>query len=127
MGLTTDIQKDLAEAFDGDLADAVKSFSITQFQKGQYDPNTGDVGGTSTTTTSRGVFTDYTQPEILNSEIEPTDEKLIILQNELSILPAIANEVTKEPNTSMSKKYRVVNVSKDPANATWELQVRSTL
>lgn len=123
MGLTSDAQSALSEAFDSDLADAVRSFTLTQYTKGTYDTDTGDPAATSTTYNSRGVFDSYTQPEILNSEVEPTDVKLIVLQNELGTTPAIANQVQ---NLSTLKLFRVVNVAKDPANVAWELQIRST-
>lgn len=129
MGMRDEIQADLAEAFvdpDG-LADAVKPVTGTRTVKGGYDP---DIGGTLPASTiyyvGRGVFGSYLTKEIDGSRIQTEDVKLLVLQNELfegqagavtdvSAVPKIGDQVSG---------YRVLNVSEDPAQATWTIQLR---
>jgi len=123
MGLTADTQAAIAEAFDTDLADAVLSFTLKQYLRGQYSATTGALAGVSfpISSISRGVFASYNQPEILNSNIEPTDIKLIVLQNELSLEPRIGDIIVKSDDT---QNFRIINIVKDPAKVIWELQIR---
>lgn len=125
MGLTTEAQELIAEAFNTDLSDAVKSFTLNQYQRGQYDPSTGSLTGAAfpNSYTSRGVFDSYSQPEILNSAVEPADVKLIVLKNEIGTPPKIGDQVVE---ALTSKIYRVIHVEQDPADVIWELQIRST-
>ena len=124
MGIREDIQTDIAAEFDGDLADAVSNFVLTHFDRGEgvYNTSTGLYTGDSVDYSSRGVFGSYLQSEIANSPIEPTDIKLIILQNEIDVEPSLRDSLTKEN----SKLYRIINVKQDAANATYTLQIRST-
>ena len=125
MGITTEAQESIAEAFNTDLADAVKEFTLNQYQRGQYDPSTGNLSGAAfpNSYSSRGVFDSFSQPEILNSAIEPADVKLIVLKNEISVTPKIGDQITE---TLTSRVYRVIHVFQDPADVIWELQIRST-
>lgn len=124
MGIQSDAEVLLAEAFDGELADAVKAFVLKQYAKGQYDPETGSLSGSShpNTYTSRGVFANYEQVEVLNSNIEPGDVQLIVLQGELSATPKIADLVIRNAD---SKEFRVIGVAEDPASVIWQLQIRA--
>jgi hypothetical protein len=123
MGLKDDLQKDIAAAFNNDLADAVSPFVLTHFDKGEgvYDTSTGLYTGDSTDYSSRGVFGDYDQMERANAHIEATDVKLIVLQNKISVEPSLRDTITQEN----SKTYRIITVFKDPVNATYKLQIRS--
>lgn len=127
MGLTADLQADLAEAFDSDLADAVKDFVLYQYQRGQYDTDTGGLSGTKYPSTfdSRGVFGSFSQEDILNSNIDAVDIQLIVLQNELPlsgvvVIPIVGDQIIR---TVDSKSYRVAGVSPDPAGATWVIHL----
>lgn len=119
MGLRSEIQTDIGAAFDGDLADAVKSFTIAAFNRGTYDPTADEYGSYGTPVTSRGVFGRYFQQEILNSNIEPSDVKLIVLQNELSMTPKIGDQIVEGTD-----EYRLQWVEKDPADTIWKLTIR---
>lgn len=123
MGLREDVQTDVANAFDTDLADAVSNLVLEHITRSTtaYDTSTGVYTETSTTATSRGVFGSYTQSELSNSAIEPTDTKLIVLQNEITIEPKAKDTITKEN----SKSFRVIQVGRDPADATYVIQLRS--
>ena len=128
MGLTADLQTDLAEAFDSDLADAVKNFVLHQYQRGQYDTNTGGLSGTKYPSTfdSRGVFGSFSKEDILNSNIDAVDVQLVVLQNELPligvvVIPIIGDQIIR---TADSKEFRVAGVNPDPADATWIIHLK---
>ena len=121
MGLRDDLQADLAEAFDDDLADAVTAFTGTRTVADDTDSgiddwmNPPDTPSASTLTyTGRGVFTDYSTYELDSDIIDVTDVKLIVLQNEITAEPIADDKING---------YSVIRVSKDPANATYEIQL----
>ncbi|WJN52124.1 hypothetical protein [Pseudomonas asiatica] len=129
MGMRSEIQADLAEAFDDPdgLADTVKPVTGSRTVKGGYDP---DIGGTLPASTiyyvGRGVFGSYLTKEIDGSRIQTEDVKLLVLQNEL--FEGQAGAVTDAPAVprigDQVSGYRVLNVSEDPAQATWTIQLR---
>ncbi|HCN47077.1 MAG TPA: hypothetical protein DIT18_16660 [Pseudomonas sp.] len=129
MSMREEIQADLAEAFDDPdgLADAVKPLAGSRTVKGDYDPA---IGGAAPATTirylGRGVFGSYLAKEIDGTRVLTTDVKLLALQNELveeqdgvittiPAVPAIGDQI---------EGYRAINVSEDPAKATWTIQLR---
>ncbi|MEN5036888.1 hypothetical protein [Pseudomonas sp. TWI929] len=129
MSLRDEIQADLAEAFDDPdgLADAVRPVAGSRTVKGDYDPNLG--GATPTTAirySGRGVFDNYQAQEIDGSRIQTEDVKLLVLQNEM--FEEQAGVVTETPATpkigDQVSGFRVLNVSEDPAQATWTIQLR---
>lgn len=122
MGLRDDIQTDLAEAFDDELSDAVTAFTGVRTVASDTDDgvddwmNPPDTPSASTLTYSgRGVFTDYSTYELNSDIINVTDVKLIVLQNEITAEPIADDKING---------YSVVRVSKDPALATYEIQLR---
>ncbi len=117
MALRDDIQADIAEAFDDDLADAVTAFAGSRETAGEYDPATGTTSTTTTTYTGRGVFSRYSVQQIDNQHILATDTKLTALQNELTDTPQEGDKIDG---------LEVVRVQKDPAAATWSLTLRKT-
>src|SRR5690554_199988 len=124
MSLRDDIQADIAEAFDTDLADAVRSFTGSREVVGEYDPVTGTTGGTTVTYSGRGVFGSFRQDEIDGQHIIATDTKLTALQNELLLLDEqnVVTETQAEPRVNDDiDGQTVVAVQQDPADATWTL------
>lgn len=128
MGLRDDLQADIAEAFDDadGLADAVASFTGSRTTVSDtYDPVTGTYPETTIGYSGRGVFGGYSVLEIDGQHIEANDVKLIALQNEVTLdaggeaEPKIGDHITNADG-----EYRVVNVGKDPAAASWTAQLR---
>lgn len=122
MGLRDDLQADLAEAFDDDLSDAVTAFTGTRTVADDTDSDIDDwmnppdtPTAITLTYTGRGVFTDYSTYELDSDIINVTDVKLIVLQNEITAEPIADDKING---------YSVVRVSKDPALATYEIQLR---
>lgn len=129
MGMREEIQADLAEAFDDPdgLADAVKPVIGVRTIAGEYDPDLdGETPETTVTYTGRGVLGSYLSKEIDGSLIQTTDKKLLVLQSELFVSEAgLPTGVPATPAIGdIVNGLRVMNVSADPANATWTAQLR---
>ncbi|UBM23298.1 hypothetical protein K8374_12885 [Pseudomonas sp. p1(2021b)] len=129
MGMREELQAELAEAFDDPdgLADTVKPVAGIRTIKGGYDP---EIGGTVPATTilysGRGVFGSYLAKEIDGTRIQSEDVRLLVLQNEL--FEEEGGAVTDTPAApkigDQVSGYRALNVSEDPAKATWTIQLR---
>ncbi|OLS61518.1 hypothetical protein [Pseudomonas putida] len=129
MGMREEIQADLAEAFDDPdgLADAVRPVAGSRTIKGGYDPEIGGTVPASTIHyTGRGVFGSYLAKEIDGTRIQTEDVKLLMLQNELVLaVDGSPSETTATPKIGdQVSGYRALNVSEDPAQATWTIQLR---
>jgi hypothetical protein len=121
MGLYDDIINDVANAFDTDLADAVVSVTVTQYQRGTYDPTSGNPNATILNQqTTRGVYTGNWQYEVYNSSVEPIDEMFLMLQSEISFEPDIGTVI----ESTVRGKSRILEIRKDPVNATYEFRIR---
>ena len=123
MGLRSEIQQDIAAAFNTDLADAVKTLVLIDRKGGVYNPSTGDFNGSETRTLTRGTVSPFTSLEVLYSggAIDINDSKILILANEVSITPTTDHVV--EVN---GEEYRVLKVKIDPADVAWVLHTRKS-
>lgn len=110
-----EITKELIQAFDGDLKDAVKDFTATRHIQNDDDWVMNDNTGTQSTYTGRGVFGNYHAHEIDGQSISIHDVKLICLADELTDTPQIDDIING---------MRVLSVNKDPANVSYILQLR---
>ena len=128
MGMREEIQTEMAEAFDDPdgLADAVKPVRGVRKVVGEYDTDLGGAPEVITTYGGRGVFGAYLAKEIDGSLIQTTDKKLLVLQNELFVSEAgVPTAVPAAPAIGdIVNGLRVMNVSADPADATWTAQLR---
>jgi len=118
MGIREEIQADLAEAFDTDLADAVLPFTGGITIPGAWDPVT-ETGGDPVVIaySGRGVFDGFKLDRVDGVNIRATDQLLIALTNETTGIPDIGHKIND---------YDVVNVQVDPAGAHYEIQLRKT-
>lgn len=117
MGMRDEVQADLKEAFDTDLADAVKAFTGSRTVDLSYDPVTDTRLTDAESYTGRGVFGNFSKSEIDNLNILVTDVRLLCLQSEVTDTPQ---------NDDIINGMRLIKVGKDPADATWVLQLRGT-
>lgn len=119
MGLREEIQADMAEAFDTDLADAVRPFSGGVTLPGGYDPVSEEVTAPVIIAyTGRGVFDAFKIAQVDGVNIRATDQLLIALTNEtVGGTPDIGHKING---------FDVVNVQTDPAGAHYEIQLRKT-
>ncbi|UYF76634.1 glutamate 5-kinase [Acinetobacter ursingii] len=120
MSLRDEIQADIAEAFNEDLADAIHTFTCERITKSNWDPKTETYLETKESYTGRGVlFGSYNQYEIQTLKVLATDKKATVLQNEVSMQPKIDDSWLTNQGT-----YRVVNIQQDPAGTIWKCQLR---
>lgn len=125
MGIRDELQTDIAEAFDTDLADAVNGFSGRYVIQSGWDPVTETGGETVVTYTGRGVLSRYKTSRIDNVNILAGDLRLIALKNEVTDKPAIDHFITApDLVTGNPQDYTVIDVSTDPAAATYKIQLR---
>lgn len=115
-----ELQEELAAAFNDDLADAVYSFTCERTIKSNWNPVTETYTDVKVNYSGRGIlFGDFNSYEIANLGILAADKKATLLQNEVTNTPLINDEwVTPQG------RFKVVNVSQDPAKATWVCQLR---
>ena len=118
MGMREEIQADLAEAFDTDLADAVVPFSGGITLPGTYDPVTEEsTNPVVIAYTGRGVMDAFKAQAVDGINILATDQLLIALTNETTGTPAVGHKINGSS---------VINVQVDPAGAHYEIQLRKT-
>ena len=120
MGLRDEITADIKDAFDTDLADAVKPFIGIRTIQGEpsiEDILTNTVGSNSTIInySGRGVFSSYAEIEVDNESIQMNDVKLIVLQGEITNIPKLDDVING---------YQVVAVNQDAASVTYTIQLR---
>ena len=121
MGLRDEIQADIADAFNEDLADAVHTFSCERIARSNWNPVTETYDEVNESYTGRGVlFGSYNQYEVQSLGVLATDKKATVLQNEVTMVP----QVDDEWSTSHGK-FRVMNIQQDPAETIWKCQLRS--
>lgn len=116
MGLRDEIDGEIKQAFDTDLADAVKDFTGTHRTLTDDDwlLNGADTLG-EIKYSGRGVFMGYSSHEIDGNTILQNDVKLICLQSQIERTPSVDDIINQ---------MRVVAVSKDPADVVWVIQLR---
>lgn len=121
MGLKAEITAEIKEAFATDLKDAVKAFKGTRTTTTQTEvdwlTNTVTSQDNSYSYAGKGIFDSYKAIEIDGHTIQLSDVKLIFLQG--SSKPAVDDVIS-----TYDGSYNVMAVSKDPADVTWELQLR---
>lgn len=120
MSLRAEIQSDIAEALNEDLADAVHTFSCERITRSNWNPVTETYDEVNESYTGRGVlFGSYNQYEVQSLGVLATDKKATVLQNEVTMIP----KVDDEWSTSHGK-FRVINIQQDPAATIWKCQLR---
>ncbi|MFJ4397472.1 glutamate 5-kinase [Pseudomonas sp. NPDC089396] len=125
MGLRDDIQVDLAEAFDDDLADAVSAFTGTYMGPGVWDPVNETTTAQPVTYTGRGVLDSYDSRRIDGLNILVGDVLLICLANEVTDRPAVGHQITAQDLlTGQQAAYRIVSPGIGPAKVHYEIQLR---
>lgn len=126
MGLRDELQADLAEAFDTDLADAVVDFTGEYMGPGDWDPIEEVSTAQPVTYTGRGVLSRYEDRRIDNINILVGDLRLTALANEVTETTDVGHKITAPDLMDRTKQvvYLVKSVRADPASATYRLQLR---
>ena len=116
MGIREEIQADLAEAFDTDLADAIQLFTGGVTLPGTWDPVTEESTGEVVVAYSgRGVFDGFKIAMVEGINIKSTDQLLICLTNETTGTPQVGHKING---------FDVIHVHVDPAGTHYEIQLR---
>ena len=103
MSLRDEIQADIAEAFNDDLADVVYSFTCERTTKSSWNPVTETYTEVKVNYSGRGVlFGKYSAYEISSLGIEATDKKATLLQNEVTNTPLINDVLAQSGDYSKS-------------------------
>ncbi|MDO7219832.1 glutamate 5-kinase [Acinetobacter nosocomialis] len=120
MGLRDEIQAEIAEAFNEDLADAVYTFTCDRVVSTNWNPKTNTSEDVVERYEGRGVlFGSYNQYEILTLGVLATDKKATVLQNEVAKEPMIGDQWNTAQGT-----YRIMHIKQDPISASWKCQLR---
>jgi len=119
MGLYADISADIAEAFDGDLADAVKTITVIEFNDSTYDPVAGTNTSVKTNRVIRGVVTSLSEEQVRSDSTLINGVGILILDTEKSVAKfevGMKLIIENDPQT-----YKLVATDTDPANVTHSL------
>lgn len=120
MGLRDELQEEIAEAFNEDLADAVHTFTCERIVSTSWNPKTNASENIVENYSGRGVlFGSYNQYEIQTLGVLATDNKAVMLQNEVTMVPKIDDEWITGLGT-----FRVIHIQQDPAATIWKCQLR---
>ena len=123
--------KAISQAFDKSLKDAVLPFTGNRKgfggDGGVYNPETDQYENADGTTgdityTGRGVFGAFSDSELLSNGINITDTKLTCLVAEVNEVPQVDDMISF--NKLGEKSLRVMNVSVDPAQVAYTVQLR---
>ena len=123
--------KAISQAFNKSLRDAVLPFTGSRKgfggDGGVYNPETDQYENANGTTgdisyTGRGVFGKFSDSELLNNGINITDTKLTCLVAEVGEVPRVDDMISV--NKLGEKSLRVMNVSVDPAQVAYTVQLR---
>ena len=123
--------KAISQAFDKSLKDAVLPFTGSRKgfggDGGVYDPIRDEYVSADGTTgdisyQGRGVFGKFADSELLSNGINITDTKLTCLVAEVSEIPKVDDMISF--NKLGEKSLRVMNVSADPTNTAYSIQLR---
>ena len=116
-----ELQEELAEAFNEDLADAVDTFTCEKpIYSGEFDFETQTylvIGNESYS--GRGVRGNYLRDMVKPIDYQATDAKAIVLQNELTGIPQIGDVWQFKDGG-----FEVKNISQDPTSSIWTCQLR---
>jgi hypothetical protein len=115
----TKFQDLIGTAFKGQLVSMTLK-SVTAGTRNPSDPLAG-TSPTSVDVATEGVLEAYHDYMLAAGLVETNDQKALILAKPLgAVVPKIGDSLTVEGTT-----YRVVDVKRDPAIATYTLQIRA--
>ena len=118
MGLKETVAAAATAIFNG-IGNIASTYTYLQDPTGSYDPATGAVTAGGTSYSISAVRYEYEAREVDGISVLATDARLLFLQSAAGFTPKIGDEVTVG-----SKQWKVINVIEDPANVTWDLQIR---
>jgi len=121
MGLKALIASAVAKGFLA-LDDIPRPLTYVATGESVYNPSTGTYTPNETEYAIVGVLGSYETREIDGQQVKAFDRKLLIQQAALPITPTLNDRVEVEDGS----QWQVLGVNEDPAEVTWELQLRGT-
>ena len=122
MGMYSDIQSDLKDAMDGDLADAVATLVITETASSSvYDPVSGGSANTPVINSMRCIIVDADLSDEGDPESDTTsnDLEVMVLDSEKTTNFAVGLDANVR-----GSDYEVMQYKIDPVGATHNLELR---
>lgn len=119
MGLYDDIQTDIQDAFDTDLNDAYKDFTVTKILSSVYDPVTGTSADVSDTDNFKAAVIKNEIGDIIDNPEQIQNFTLIVLDSNKPYDFEIGNLIHY---VDTGKDYKVTGLDRDPVLATWVLE-----
>ncbi len=118
MGIKSDLNTEIAKAFDTDLADAALPFTL-QSSNLVFDAATGGLAANQSLSTGswRGVFADIEREKVQNSQQLPADTEVIALAIEAPFTPKIGDKII-EGDT----EYDVQKLKQDPTKTIFMME-----
>jgi hypothetical protein len=89
-----------------------------------YDVSSGTVSTGASAVVTTMVFENYTNMDVANKNVKPTDLKATIPQAYLSAIYPDTRDHVQKIEAGVSVRYDVIDIGQDPAGATWEFQLR---
>lgn len=120
MGIYSDLTKDLTDAFNGDLADAIVSLVISVSTVSDYDPVLGKPVETTKTTTIRGVKLKDNIGEHIDEPID-SDEMVVMVLDAEKIIDEFKLEMSIDVG---DRTFKIKGVKIDPAGVTHTIKLR---
>tara|TARA_R110000765_G_scaffold182025_1_gene288012 strand:- start:1043 stop:1426 length:384 start_codon:yes stop_codon:yes gene_type:complete len=105
MGLRSDIQTAVAEAFTSSLSDVVVSFTLVKTTDGAYNVTNDNRTPVEVKYISKGVFSSFTASKIDGINIKSEDESVVVNAVDLSVAPELDDVVLLSSGT----EYIVIN------------------
>lgn len=115
MGLRSEVQEALTEAFDGDLLDVVTNFTLEHTTAlGTYDLADDEYTPTTVPHETRGIFVSYGVDEIDEVNIRSEDEKVFVNEVDLPNVIPMPDDMIYLEN---SVEYRVIKATRVPGGS----------
>lgn len=120
MGIYSDLQTDLAEAFDNDLSDAVVGVVFSVETVGSYNPATGSVASTKTTYTTRCVVIKDVMGQDPDEPARRDEVHILVLDSE----KVVSSFIIGMGVLVRGENYEISGAAIDPVSATHTLVCR---
>lgn len=122
MSERSEMVADFKSAFDTDLLEATTEITVVRYSRDAYDTETGSSENTVLNTEiTRGIFSGpWVEEKPAGLPIQPDDETLLIIKDELSFVPDVGTEIQTTTQT-----FKVLQVVLDSFTVMWQLRVRT--
>lgn len=120
--MTLKLPVDIGRAVLSGLGGYMIPITLLQTVAGERTPDALTAGRNTTTTTTlfKGMVEEYSRYSVENSFVQRGDRKILLLASSApGVTPKPGDRIVAEGVT-----YVVIDIKRDPADATWQLQAR---